>query len=194
MPSALSRTDREIVEIAGTGGMLKFGQPATELIGPYTGLSDASPYYILDVTSWRVRHSFRLVDVTHSGSYGAQKMAMVGRHWEAQLALCFNSRAEAAGGERNWARFLELLLIGNQSAGFNVSSVFFLGDPQSYVDSNHNRRDSAKLYAPLGLAADFETVNDASGKDVVRMTASMQGNSKLQGWTGDAHQLEHRIF
>jgi hypothetical protein len=191
MPSALSRPDRKIVEVAGTGGMLKFGHPVTQYIGPKTGLSNASEYVILDITLWRMRHSLRLVDVTHSGSYGAQKMTMVGRHWEAQLALCFNTNPESGDG---WTGFLENLLVGDQSAGYNVSAVFFHGDPQSYVDSNHNRRDSAKLYAPLGLAENIETVNDASGKDVVRMTASLQGNSKLQGWVGDAHQLTTRVF
>lgn len=192
MSQALSRADREIVEVSGVGGMLRFGQPDTEVIGPNTGLSDATEYVILDITSWRLRHTFRLVDVTHSGSYGAQKMAMVGRHWEAQLALAFNTRAE--GAETNWAGFVENLLVGNQSAGYNVSAVFFLGDPVSYVTSTHVQRPSAKLYAPLALASDIETVNDASGKDVVRLTASLQGNSKLQGWTGLAYQLTTPVF
>jgi len=165
--------------------MLKFGHPDSETI-PATSAA------ILDITSWRLRHLFRLVDVTHSGSFGAQKMAMVGRHWEAQMALVFNSRAE--GSPDNWAGFLENLLIGNQAAGFNVSTVFFLGDPIAYVTSAHVQRDSFKLYAPLGLAANFETVNDASGKDVVRLTASMQGNSKIQGWVGLGELLTTRRF
>lgn len=185
MPSALSRADREVWEVAGTGGMLKVGHPDSEII-------PATSSTILDITLWRLRHRFRLVDVTHSGSYGAEKLAMVGRQWEVQLALCFNTRAE--GPTTNWAGFLELLLIGNQAAGFNVSTVFFLGDPVSYVTSSHVQRDSAKLYAPLGLAADFETVNDASGKDVVRLTASMRGNSKLQGWWGLGELLTTRVF
>jgi len=189
MPEALSRNDREVWEIAGGGGMLKFANPNSEDVGslPYAYTS-----VILDITSWRLRHSFRLVDVTHSGSFGGQKMAMVGRHWEAQLALAYNSRAE--GAEDNWAGFLENILIGNQAAGYNVAAIFFLGDPVSYVTSTHIQRDSAKLYAPLGLAANIETVNDASGKDVVRMTAALQGNSKLQGWVGPGQQLTTQRF
>ncbi len=189
MPSALTRADREVWEVAGTGGMLKFEHPEYEYVG---SPAYAFPSVILDITMWRLRHSFRLVDVTHSGSYGAQKMAMVGRHWEANLALVFNSRAE--GAINNWAGFLENLLIGNQAAGYNVATVFFLGDPVSYVTSSHVQRDSFKLYAPLGLAANFETVNDASGKDVVRLTASMQGNSLLQGWVGLGDLLTTRRF
>lgn len=189
MPSALSRTDREVWEVAGTGGMLRFEKPEYEYAG---SPAYAWPSVILDITTWRLRHSFRLVDVTHSGSFGAQKMAMVGRHWEAQLALAFNTRAE--GPDVGWAGFLENLLIGHQSAGYNVSAVFFLGDPVSYVTSSHVQRASAKLYAPLGLAANIETVNDASGKDVVRLTASLQGNSKLQGWGGLGDLLTTRVF
>lgn len=185
MPSALTRTDREVWEVAGTGGMLKFGHPDSEVFA-------STSYGILDITLWRLRHSFRLVDVTHSGSYGAQKMAMVGRHWEAQLALVYNSRAE--GPATNWAGFLENLLVGNQAAGYNVAVIFFLGDPVSYVSSSHVQRDSAKLYAPLGLAANIETVNDASGKDVVRLTASLQGNSRLQGWLGLGELLTTQVF
>lgn len=185
MPNALSRADREVVEIAGTGGMLKFAHLDFETYAPVS-------WTILDITLWRLRHSFRLVDVTHSGSYGAQKMAMVGRHWEAQLALTYNSRAE--GPANNWAGFLETLLVGNQAAGYNVSVIFFLGDPVSYVTSSHVQRDSPKLYAPLGLAANIETVNDASGKDVVRLTASLQGNSKVQGWVGLGELLTTRVF
>ncbi|MEE9185249.1 MAG: hypothetical protein V3U39_12360 [Acidimicrobiia bacterium] len=189
MSSALSRSDREVWEVAGTGGMLKFEHPDYEYVG---SPAYAFPSVILDITLWRMRHSFRLVDVTHSGSYGAQKMAMVARHWEAQLALVFNTRAE--GAARNWAGFLENLLIGHQAAGHNVAAIFFLGDPVSYVTSSHVQRDSAKYYAPLGLAANIETVNDASGKDVVRLTASLQGNSKLQGWVGLGDLLTTRVF
>jgi hypothetical protein len=185
MPSALTRPDREVVEIAGTGGMLKVGQPDSEII-------PATSSVILDITLWRLRHSFVLVPVTHSGSYGAIKRAMVARDWEANLALVFNARAE--GPADNWAWFLENLLVGNQAAGYNVSVVFFLGDPVSYVTSSHVQRDSAKLFAPLGLASNIETVNDASGTDVVRLTASLQGNSKLQGWTGLGELLTTRVF
>ncbi len=187
MPSALSRADRVVWPMAGTGGMLKFAHLDSESPG-----YDPAPWAILDITLWRVRHSFRNVDVTHSGSYGAQKMAMVGRHWEAQLALVFNARSE--GPDVGWAGLLENLLVGNQAAGYNVSVVFFLGDPVSYVSSSHVQRDSAKLYAPLGLAANIETVNDASGKDVVRLTASLQGNSKLEGWVGLGELLTTRVF
>lgn len=188
MPQALSRADREVVEMAGTGGMLKFAQPESE---EFAGLETLTSV-ILDITRWQIRHTFRLVDVTHSGSFGAQKMAMVGRHWQAQLALAFNTRVR--GSSDPWSGFLEPLLVGNQSAGYNVSGVFFLGDPVSYVSSAHVQRDSAKYYAPLGLAANIETVNDASGTDVVRMTAALEGNSQLQGWTGLGDLLTTRVF
>jgi hypothetical protein len=178
--------------------MLKFGHPSNEVIDS-AGASNALDYGILDISSWRLRHLMRLVDVTHSGSYGAQKMAMVGRHWEAQLSLLFNSRAE--GAEDNWAGFLEgdnrqsdSMLIGHQSAGYNVSAIFFLGDPVSYVTSQHIQRASFKYYAPLALAGNMETINDASGTDVVRFTASLQGNSKLQGWVGLGDLLTTRVF
>jgi hypothetical protein len=190
MPFALTRSDREVVEIAGRGGMLKVAQPAAEdlSLSEYLTLPSA----ILDITNWRLRHNFRLVDVTHSGSYGAQKMSMVGRHWEAQLALCFNSRIRGASDP--WSGFLEPLLVGHQAAGFNVSTIFFLGDPLSYVTNAHVQRDSAKLFAPLGLCQNIETVNDATGTDVVRLTASLQGNGLLQAWTGLGELLTNRVF
>ena len=147
---------------------------------------------ILDITAWRLRHTFRLADVTHSGAYGGQKMAMTGRHWEAQLALSFNTRVR--GSSDPWSGFLETLLIGHQSAGYNVAAIFFLGDPISYVTSNHIQRPSAKLYAPLALAQNIEIVNDAKGREVVRATASMEGNSKLQGWTGLGELLTDQVF
>ena len=184
MPTPLSRTDREVVEVSGVGGMLKFGHPVDQVTA-------APLFLILDITSWRLRHTLYLANVTHSGAYGGQKMAMTGRHWEAQLALSFNTK-EAP--ERSVSGFLENAIIGNQSAGYNVATVFFLGDPISYVTSNHIQRPSAKLYAPLALAGNIEIVNDASGKDVVRATASMQGNSKLQGWTGLGEELTFKVF
>ena len=165
--------------------MLKFGHPVDRVTG-------APSYVILDITAWRLNNVVRLVDVTHSGAYGAQKMAVTGRHWQARLALAFNTRVR--GNNDAWSGFLEGLLIGHQSAGYNVSVIFFPGDPVSYVTSNHIQRPSAKLYAPLGLAANIEMVNDASGKDVVRATASMEGNSKLQGWTGLGELLTDQVF
>lgn len=175
MARFLSRTDREVHEISGVGGMVKFGWPEYE-----SEAVDAPK--IIDVTAWRVRHTLHLVDVTHSGSYGGQKMAMTGRHWEAQLQLAWNSSAPLSS--KPHSGFLETLLVGHQSAGYNVSVIFFLGDPLSYVDDNNNPRLSNKLYAPLALAQNIEYINNAGGKDIVRATASLQGNSKLEGWTG----------
>lgn len=187
MPTFLTRADREVVEISGVGGMVKIGWPEYE----YETVV-AAEHSILDITAWRLRHTFNLADVTHSGSYGAQKMAMCSRHWEAQLALAWNSAAVVAG--RPLSGFLEPLLIGNQAAGYNVAVIFFLGDPQAYIDITHLIRASSKLYAPLALCSHIEMINDATGKDVVRATASLQGNSKLQGWTGEGELLVNQSF
>lgn len=181
----LTRADRPVTEIPGAGGMLKFGQP-----NDYA--REATEYVILDITAWRIRHTLNLVDVTHSGSFGAQKMALVGRHWEASLALAWNSTVRT--GLQPWSGFLEPLLIGNQAAKYNVSVILFLGDPLAYIDSNHIQRASGKLFAPLALAGNIETVNDATGKDVVRATAALQGNSMLQGWTGLGELLTDQVF
>jgi hypothetical protein len=185
MPTFLTRADREIVEVSGVGGMLKVAQPnyRTETVQSYT---------ILDVTAWRLRHTFNLADITHSGSFGGEKRAMTSRHWEASLALAWNSAARVAG--QPFSGFLEALFIGNQAAGFNVAVIFFLGDPLNYIDNQHLLRASGKLAAPLALCQNIETINDGSGKDVVRATGALQGNSKLQGWTGLGEALTNRVF
>ena len=190
MPEFLTRADREVIEVAGTGGMLRFRQPEYTWEAMTSDPDDHGDWMILDIMQWRVRHTLNLADVTHSGSYGADKFAMTGRGWQANLALAFNSNPSS----NPWGGFLETLLVGNQAAGFNVSPIFFLGDPLNYVNTNHALRDSAKLYAPLALGEFIETTNNANGKDVVRLGAALKGNSKLQGWIGEDRLLEHRVF
>ena len=201
MPDFLTRTDRPVTEVSGVGGMLKFGRPDYAVIpsDAQVGLPGFADV-ILDITSWRIRHTLNLVDVTHSGSYGGQKFAMVGRHWEAQIALAWNAqpRSDAANSTDDWSGFLENLLVGKQNTGFNVAVIFFLGDPLSYVTradgGSEVIRPSPKLAAPLALASNIETINDAGGKDVIRQTAALTGNSKLQGWVGKENALSSRIF
>lgn len=181
MPTYLTRPDREIKEVSGVGGLLRFGHPdyRTDVILD----EPASNWAILDVTAWRLRERLTLPDITHSGSFGAIKRAMTSRDWEASIALAWNSAARVSG--QPFSGFLQDLLIGNQAAGFNVAVILHLGDPVAgYIDNLGNQRDSSKLFAPLALCGNIEMINDATGKDVVRATAVLQGNSRLQGWTG----------
>ncbi len=189
-----TRNDRLTTPISGVGGMLKFGHQNINNTRP-ANMMPVTPV-ILDITMWRVRHTLNLVDVTHSGSYGGQNFAMVGRHWEAQVTLTWNSfvRSDSPNSIDDWSGFLENLLIGGPDVQFNVQVVFFLGDPLNYIDGNGDIRDSGKLAAPLALCSNIETINEARGKSVVQQTAALTGNSKLQGWVGKNHNLTTRVF
>ena len=174
----MPRTERRIKTIPGIGGRMEifhkdvFESPGS---GDTRLLKIAG---ILDIGRWAVNHKVVTTEITHSGSNGAIKRAVVAHDFTFQAACPWNSRT--AVSQTVLPGFLEQILTGRFSDDYNVGLKFYLGDPLHYTDPTK----FAFLWAEQALADDFRTVCDSMGKDVVRIDFSGLGNSLLECWRG----------
>lgn len=175
----MPRAERRIKAVAGMGGRMEIyhgriqeSAAGDELLPIIAG--------ILDVGRWQVRHKQLTADITHSGSLGAIKRAVVARDFTFSCACPWNAKEGTKTPQDVLVGFLEQILVGHFSMDYNVGLRFYLGDPLNYTDPNQ----AAYLRAPLAVAEDFSTICDATGKDVVRIDFSGSGNSLLEGWRG----------
>lgn len=183
----MPRADRRIKTIAGIGGRLEIRRPHA------TATETTWPEGILDVGRWQVRHLVRLTEVTHSGSNGAIKRAIVARDFNFAVACPWNSREHAVStpGLDVLFGFMEQILTGDGSVGYDVGIRFFLGDPLSYTSDAGLDRSAYRclMYAPLALAEEFVTICDSSGQEVVRNDFTGKGDSLLQLYRGSDIQF-----
>ena len=165
-------------------------------------LSSAIQTGILDIGRWQVRHKHVLSEVTHSGSLGAVKRAVVASDFQFTASMPWNARngvkGETVAGSDDGVLFgfLQEILVGNVSVGYSVGMQFHLGDHEHYVDQNgviaHD--DPAWMTADEVLIEEFTTVCDATGKDVVRLDFSGFGNSLLAGYRGISPSIPELKF
>ena len=178
----MPRADRRIKPIAGIGGRLEIVRPHA------TATEDTWPEGILDVARWQVRHLVRSAEVTHSGSNGSIKRAIVARDFNFAVACPWNSREHAVNtpGLDVLYGFMEQILTGDGSVGYDVGIRFFLGDPLSYTTDAGLDLSSRRclMYAPLTLAEEFTTICDSTGQEVVRNDFTGRGNSLLRLYRG----------
>jgi hypothetical protein len=181
----MPRAAREPLMIPGFGGHLQ----VYRYIGrDDTGATSEDPADVgklyegsfIDVHRWRIRHEYRLADVTHSGSNGAIKRVMVAQDFEFFAELPWNSRELNPSYNGEALGFIQELLVGQALSDYNVSILFALGDSLQYGDPNRR----AALHAPQVLIEEVETVNDSTGTAVVSINIRGRGNSLLRGVRG----------
>lgn len=170
----MPRAERRIKTIAGIGGRLQiYHAPTPEsTIGTVEG--------ILDVGRWQVHHRQVTTEITHSGSNGAIKRAVVARDFTFTASCPWNALEGRITQQDVLLGFLEQILVGYFSADYNVGLRFYLGDPINYPDPTR----APYLRAPEALVEDFKTICDSTGKEVVRIDFLGLGNSLLEGWRG----------
>lgn len=187
----MGRVERRSRPISGMGGCLRINHPVLDPYGEYLTVTHTG---LLDVSRWTMRHKHILAEVTHSGSLGAVKRAVVAGDFQFTAACPWNARM----GEKTAALpgsldgvllgFLEEILAGHESVGYAVGMEFYLGDPLLYVDVNgvYQPEDVAFLAAEEVLVEDFNVVCDTTGRHVVRLDFMGWGNSLLRGLRGVA--------
>jgi len=188
----MGRIERRSRPIAGMGGCLRIGRRTLDESGDYLALTMLQG--LLDVAQWQVRQKRILADVTHSGSLGAVKRAVVGFDFEFTCACPWNARmgtktATMPGSlDGVLLGFLQEVLTGDASVEYSVGMEFFLGDPLNYVSVNgvYVPEDVAFYAAEEVIVEEFNTICDARGRDVVRLDFMGWGNSLLHGYRGVA--------
>lgn len=175
----MPRTERRIKTISGMGGRMEIYHGRVQ---ESAGGDDFVPIIggILDVGRWQIRHKQITADITHSGSNGALKRAVVARDFQFACGCPWNARDGTRTPQEVLLGFLEQILVGHFTADYNVGLRFYLGDPLNYTDPDL----AAYLRAPLAIAEDFTTICDCTGKDVIRVDFAGSGNSLLEGWRG----------
>lgn len=187
----MPRLARDIVTIPGVGGHLmikrSLGRDDTgALIEDPTDLGKAYENAVyLEISRYWVRHQYIRALITHSGSNGAIKRALVAQDWEFAAELPWNAR-EIATRDSEAVGFIENILLGNRAADWNVSILFNLGDPLHYPDSTLgsglDRRGG--LHGSEVALELSEVVCDSTGADVIQINVTGKGNSLLRGIRG----------
>ena len=196
----MGRIERRQRPISGMGGHLYITKALIDTSGEELG--NIVQTGILDVGRWQVRHKHILSEVTHSGSLGAVKRAVVAADFQFAVACPWNARNGIKGvtveGSDDGVLFgfLQEILTGNVSVGYTVGMQFHLGDHEHYVDLNGTvaHDDPAWMGADEVLVEDFNTICDATGRDVVRVDFIGWGKSLLNGWRGISPSIPELKF
>lgn len=177
----MPRRERQIVRIAGIGGAIRpfrFDAASAEqsiFAGDY-----------LEISEWRVRHVKLLVEDTHSGSNSAVLRSVVAQDWQAAFAIPWNARLSKEAASRGSVGFLEEILIGTINSNFYVSMLFELGDALSYNQEGAGGQENRAFYwGKKMLFGEIETINDNTGRNIIRMNCRGQGSSLLKGYRGN---------
>ncbi len=186
----MGRIERRSRPISGMGGHMRITK---KLLGsPGDELTLVQREGLLDISRWQVRHKRILTEVTHSGSLGALKRAVVASDFQFTASVPWNARmgektATMVGSQDGvLLGFLQEILTGDPSVNYIVGMEFYLGDPLLYVNTQgvYVDEDVAFMGAEEAIVEDFTTICDARGSDIVRLEFTGWGNSLLRGFRG----------
>ena len=168
-----ARASREYVFVPGQGASVQ--------VQNYDAVGVLGSAVTLDIHEGTVVETFRNVNVTNSGSNGADLFQRVGAGWTFALVTSFPAHLVGGGLAEV---FVQQILGSSRS----IAMKFNIGDPEFWSLVVPGGKDARSYQASKALLSEVTTRFDSRGTQVIGLNMAGVGNSLLGGYFDDVIQ------